>query len=102
MSYGNDRYGGDNNYGGGDGDNEGNNRGGRHQENNQSEFGGQGYGGQEGGYGQGNSGHGGQPRRDDDSGYDQRRDELRNHGQSGYGFVSSASSSDGLTADSTT
>jgi hypothetical protein len=109
MSYGNDRYGGgddsnysgrnEGNYGGRNeyDDNNNNNGGGygggRRQGNNQGEFGDQGYGGQ------GNSGYGGQNRRDDDSGYDQRRDELRNHGQSGYGFVPSASSSDGLTAD---
>lgn len=126
MSYGNDRYGGggDDNYGGRNegnygGRNEGgyggrdeydnNNRGGgyggggRRQGNNQDDFGGQGYGGQDGGYGgQGNSGYGGgQSRRDDDSGYDQRRDELRNHAQSGYGFVCSAALNDELLTDGT-
>ena len=115
MSYGNDRYGGDDsNYSGRNEGNYGgrneyddNNRGGygggdRRQGNNQSEFGQQGYGGQGGGFGQGGSGYGGQPRRDDDSGYDQRRDELRNHGQSGYGFVYFAALSDGIMADGTT
>jgi hypothetical protein len=95
MSYGNDRYGGDDNY---SGRNEGNysgrnegNYGGRNEYDDNNNNGG-GYGGRQGnnqggGYDQGNSGYGGQNRRDDDSGYDQRRDELRNHGQSGYGSV---------------
>lgn len=95
MSYGNERYGGgdDGNYGGDEYGNNDNRRGhggqGGRQEygNSQSEFGGQGYDSQGGGgYGQGNSEYGGQ------SGYDERRDELRQHGQSGYGLVFSSKS----------
>ncbi|KAK6004099.1 hypothetical protein QM012_008949 [Aureobasidium pullulans] len=106
MSYGNERYGGgddgdysrrnEGNYGGRDeygGDNNRGDygRGGRQEFGNpQGDFGDQGYGGQSGGYGQGNQGnheHGRHHRRDDESGYDERREELRNHGQSGYGSV---------------
>ena len=75
MSYGNERYGGGDggNYGGDEYGNNDNRRGhggqGGRQEygNSQSEFGGQ-------------------------SGYDERRDELRQHGQSGYGLVFSSKS----------
>lgn len=101
MSYGNERYGGgddgdysrrnEGNYGGRDDYGGDNNRGdygrGGRQEfgNPQGDFGDQGYGGQSGGYGQGNPEHGRHHRRDGESGYEERRDELRNHGQSGYG-----------------
>ncbi|KAG9997271.1 hypothetical protein KCU78_g17030, partial [Aureobasidium melanogenum] len=103
MSYGNERYGGgddgdysrrnEGNYGGRDeygGDNRGDyGRGGRQEfGNSQGGFGDQGYGGQSGGYGQGNPEHGRHHRRDDESGYDERRDDIRNHAQSGYGSVS--------------
>ncbi|KAH0260793.1 hypothetical protein KCU91_g14407, partial [Aureobasidium melanogenum] len=104
MSYENERYGGggdgdysrrnEGNYGGRDnygGDNRGDyGRGGRQEYgNSQGDFGNQGYGGQSGGYGQGgNPEHGRHHRRDDESGYDDRRDEIRNHAQSGYGSVS--------------
>ncbi|CAD0091581.1 unnamed protein product [Aureobasidium mustum] len=100
MSYGNERYGGgddgdysrrnEGNYGGRDeygGDNRGGYGGGGRQEFGNS-GGDQGYGGQSGSYGQGNPEHGRHHRRDDEAGYEDRRDELRNHAQSGYGSVS--------------
>ena len=71
-------------------------------------------GNNEGGYGGGNGRHGhssgtsygGVPGGDDDyssaaSDVYKRQDELRNHGQSGYGFVHYAVSSDGLTTNGT-